>query len=217
MALDVVGDRWTLLIVRELLIRGACRYTDLRSGLPGIATNLLAERLRELEQEGLIVREEAPPPIATTLVRLTARGQALERVILELGRWGAPLLAEGTPGHQLLLHWLVLPLRLHLVDSRPDQGACTIAIRAGAEGIAGGDGIAGAAGILITANRGVVTVDSGRPEQADLVLTGDAATILTLLVGRISVAAARVAGVDFKGRTDLLSRVVPRSDRSSRQ
>ena len=55
-ALDVIGDRWTLLIVRELLIRGACRYTDLRNGLPGIATNLLAERLRELEEAGVVQR-----------------------------------------------------------------------------------------------------------------------------------------------------------------
>jgi hypothetical protein len=66
-ALDVVGDRWTLLIVRELLIRGACRYTDLKNGLPGIATNLLSDRIRELESAGLIRREEAPPPVATTL------------------------------------------------------------------------------------------------------------------------------------------------------
>src|SRR6185295_293446 len=75
-ALDVVGDRWTLLIVRELLIRGRCRYTDLRNGLPGIATNLLADRLREMEQSGLVSREEAPPPIATTLFQLTPRGEA---------------------------------------------------------------------------------------------------------------------------------------------
>ena len=73
-ALDVVGDRWTLLIVRELLLRGACRYTDLKDGLPGIATNLLADRIRELEAAGLIRREEAPPPVATTLVHLTEAG-----------------------------------------------------------------------------------------------------------------------------------------------
>ncbi|HEY6225275.1 MAG TPA: helix-turn-helix domain-containing protein, partial [Gemmatimonadales bacterium] len=70
-ALDVVGDRWTLLIVRELLLRESCRYTDLLSGLPGIATNLLAGRLADLEAAGVIVREEAPPPIATTIYRLT--------------------------------------------------------------------------------------------------------------------------------------------------
>src|ERR1700684_3975062 len=73
-ALDVVGDRWTLLIVRELLIRGACRYTDLKDGLPGIATNLLADRLRELESAALIRREDAPPPVATTLFHLTDTG-----------------------------------------------------------------------------------------------------------------------------------------------
>src|SRR5262249_56563671 len=87
-ALDVIGDRWTLLIVRELLIRGACRYTDLRNGLPGIATNLLAERLRELEDAEIIAREEAPPPVATTLFRLTARGAALDAVVEQIGRWG---------------------------------------------------------------------------------------------------------------------------------
>jgi len=80
-ALDVIGDRWTLLIVRELLIRGFCRYTDLRNGLPGIATNLLADRLRELEQAGIVCREDAPPPIATTLFHLTGRGKELEPIL----------------------------------------------------------------------------------------------------------------------------------------
>src|SRR5437016_11764986 len=88
-ALDMVGDRWTLLIVRELLIR-PCRYTDLQYGLPGIATNLLADRLRQLETDGVITREAASPPIATTVFRLTRRGEALRPVLEALGRWGAP-------------------------------------------------------------------------------------------------------------------------------
>ena len=62
-ALDAVGDRWSLLVVRELWLRGECRYTDLRHGLPGIATNLLAERLRQLETAGVIERADAPPPV----------------------------------------------------------------------------------------------------------------------------------------------------------
>ena len=78
-ALDVVGDRWTLLIVRELMIRDRCRYTDLRNGLPGIATNLLAERLNEMEQAGLVTPEAAPPPIATTLFQLTNPDSAARR------------------------------------------------------------------------------------------------------------------------------------------
>ena len=76
-SLDVLGDRWTLLIVRELMLAGPSRYTDLRNGLPGIATNLLSERLRELEAAGVVARNEAPPPVATTLFSLTERGEAL--------------------------------------------------------------------------------------------------------------------------------------------
>src|ERR671937_880674 len=93
-SLDVVGDRWCLLIVRELMLQGPCRYTDLRNGLPGIATNLLADRLRELEQAGVIRREAAPPPVATTLFHLTQRGKELRPVIRAIGLWGLPLLAD---------------------------------------------------------------------------------------------------------------------------
>src|SRR5712691_3785088 len=86
-ALDVLGDRWSLLIVRELLLRGGSRYTDLLEGLPGIATNLLADRLRDLEGAGIVSREAAPPPIATTLYHVTPRGEALRSVIKALGAW----------------------------------------------------------------------------------------------------------------------------------
>src|SRR5579883_3438193 len=90
-ALDLLGERWTLLIVRELL-PGPSRYTDLRTVLPGIPTNLLAERLQKLEEAGVVLREQAPPPIATTLYSLTDRGRELQSVIYDLGRWGAPLM-----------------------------------------------------------------------------------------------------------------------------
>src|SRR4030081_3146122 len=93
-SLDVVGDRWTLLIIRELALRGACRYTDLRNGLPGIATNLLAERLRDMEEAGVLSSRYAPPPIATTLFALTKRGAELEPVIMQMASWGMPLLFE---------------------------------------------------------------------------------------------------------------------------
>ena len=81
-ALDVVGDRWTLLIVRELLLQGPCRYTDLKNGLPGIATNLLSDRLRELEAAGLVSaartrRRPSPPPSFP----LTETGAELEPVL----------------------------------------------------------------------------------------------------------------------------------------
>src|SRR5690242_18509814 len=118
-ALDVVGDRWTLLIVRELLLRGPSRYTDLRNGLPGIATNLLAERLRQLEDAGVVRSEEAPPPVATTLFELTERGRALEPALYALGRWGGPMLAEAGDDDAFQSYWLALPLRMHLVDADP--------------------------------------------------------------------------------------------------
>src|SRR3954466_10704193 len=109
-SLDVVGDRWTLLIVRELEVNGACRYTDLRAGLPGIATNLLAERLRELEAAGVIAREEAPPPVATTLYRLTPRGEELRPAMRALAEWGVPMLADAPADDTFLSHWLALPV-----------------------------------------------------------------------------------------------------------
>jgi DNA-binding HxlR family transcriptional regulator len=109
-ALDVVGDRWTLLIVRELAAR-PCRYTDLRDGLPGIATNLLAERLKSLEAAGVITAEAAPPPVATTLYRLTERGEALLPALAALGLWGAPLLADANEADEVRSRWLVQATR----------------------------------------------------------------------------------------------------------
>ena len=87
-ALDVVGDRWTLLIVRELLVR-PCRYSELQDGLAGIATNLLAERLRQLEGAGVIDRE------GDGRYELTDRGRRLGTAVHELVRWGAPLMLAG--------------------------------------------------------------------------------------------------------------------------
>src|ERR1700756_2339157 len=104
-ALDVIGDRWTLLIIRELLIRGACRYTDLKYGLPRIATNLLADRIRELEAAGLIRREDAPPPIATTLFHLTDTGAELRPVLDAMFRWGLRYMTGPADGDQIRDHW----------------------------------------------------------------------------------------------------------------
>ncbi|MBE1603373.1 winged helix-turn-helix transcriptional regulator [Actinopolymorpha pittospori] len=92
-ALDILGERWTLLIIRELLA-GPKRYTDLRAGLAGLATDLLATRLRELRAHGLVERRDLPPPTPATVYELTERGRALRPAILELARWGRPLLRE---------------------------------------------------------------------------------------------------------------------------
>ena len=87
-ALDIVGERWTLLIVREL-IAGPRRFTDLMDGLPGISTNLLTERLKSLEQQGLLSRRVLPPPAGSTVYELTSLGRALEKALIELGKWGS--------------------------------------------------------------------------------------------------------------------------------
>ena len=117
-ALDVIGDRWTLLIVRELLLQGPCRYTDLKNGLPGIATNLLADRLHELETQGLVRREEAAPPVATTLFHLTEAGAELEPVLDALGGWGIRYMAQPGDGDEFRSHWFAFPVSLFLHDQR---------------------------------------------------------------------------------------------------
>jgi DNA-binding HxlR family transcriptional regulator len=87
-ALDIVGERWALLVVRELLL-GPKRFTDLRAGLPQIGPDVLSQRLRELEASGVVRRDKLPPPAASQVYALTERGRALEPVVLELGRWGS--------------------------------------------------------------------------------------------------------------------------------
>jgi len=104
-ALDLVGERWTLLVVRELLLQGPCRFTDLKNGLPGIASNLLSSRLKELEEAGVIAREEAPPPIATALYSLTPNGRTLEPVLEALGVWGMQYMTAEHEGEATRPHW----------------------------------------------------------------------------------------------------------------
>src|SRR5260370_4833141 len=128
-ALDVVGDRWTFLIIRELLIRGACRYTDLKNGLPGIATNLLSGRIRELESAGLIEREDAPPPVATTLFHLTEAGAQLQPALDAIGRWGVRYMAEPAEGDEFRGHWLAFPASFFLHDRDPGGPPGSIQLR----------------------------------------------------------------------------------------
>ena len=196
-ALDIVGDRWTLLIVRELLIRGACRYTDIRNGLPGIATNLLAERLQELEDSGIIVSKFEPPPVATTLFRLTDRGRELEPSLLKLGQWGAPLLANRNDDENLQAHWLVLPLKLLLVDNAPERSAAHIELRMPNESI------------TVKVDRGKVDVGLGLAESPTAVLTGKPELILNLLAGRMTIADATANGLALQGPAAAVRRVVP--------
>jgi DNA-binding HxlR family transcriptional regulator len=87
-ALDVIGERWALLVVRELLL-GPKRYTDLRRGLPNASPNVLSERLRELERAGVVRRRKLPPPAGSRVYELTDWGLGLEEIVISLGRWAA--------------------------------------------------------------------------------------------------------------------------------
>jgi DNA-binding HxlR family transcriptional regulator len=100
-ALDQLGERWTLLVVREL-IAGPKRYTDLRRGLPGIATDLLTTRLRDLESWDIARRRRLPPPAASMVYELTERGRELEPVIHHLGRFGLSLLPDKPPDDEAI-------------------------------------------------------------------------------------------------------------------
>jgi DNA-binding HxlR family transcriptional regulator len=194
-ALDVLGDRWTLLIVRELLLRGACRYTDLRNGLPGIATNLLADRLRDLERAEVVSREDAPAPIATTLFRLTPRGEELKSVLVELGRWGVPFTVEPAADDAFRSHWLAMPVRLFLTDRTPERPPVTIEVRTGEERV------------LIETADGGAHARAGAAEHPDAVLTGTPQLIVGVLSGRLDLAEAQASGLQYDGDPETLSRV----------
>ncbi len=109
-ALDLVGERWALLLVRDLLVAPK-RFTDLRRGLPKIPSNVLSTRLRELEEAGVVRRRVLPRPESGVVYELTEYGQELEEVVLRLGTWGAARLGEPRPGEVLTSDAMVIALR----------------------------------------------------------------------------------------------------------
>jgi DNA-binding HxlR family transcriptional regulator len=116
-ALDVAGERWSLLVVRELLA-GPKRYTDLLAGLPGISTDMLAARLRNLEAAQIVRRRTIPPPAASTVYELTDDGRDLERAVVEFARWGLRLLGDKQRADAFRIEWIELTLRTML---RPEH------------------------------------------------------------------------------------------------
>ena len=194
-SLDLVGDRWTLLIVLELALRGPSRYTDVRNGLPGIASNLLAQRLRELEHAGVVVREEAPPPIASTLFRLTPRGEQLRPVLEDLVRWGIPLMTEQDPGDAVRSHWLAWALELMLTDDDPDAPPVTIELRTGDQPI------------VIETHDGAVHTRLGPADSPDATLSGPPRPILGLLLGLLELTDAEASGISYQGDLSVLGRI----------
>jgi DNA-binding HxlR family transcriptional regulator len=200
-ALDVVGDRWTLLVVRELLLQGPCRYTDLKNGLPGVATNLLSDRLRELEAAGLVRREEAAPPVATTLFHLTEAGAELEPVLDALGAWGLRFMTQPADGDEFRSHWFAFPVELFLHDRDPDGPPLSIELRPG-----GRPAIVKVSGGEVRTQLG--PAPSGQPTP-DLILDGPPRLILGLLSAHLTLAQATDQDLKITGDPAVLRRLAP--------
>ncbi len=176
-ALDVVGDRWTLLIVRELLA-GPRRYTDLHADLPGVSTDVLASRLKDMERDGLATRRRLPPPGAVYVYELTGRGWELLPVLQALGRWGQAELGERRPTDAVRAHWFALPLLRAL------EGEGLVEVR-----LEEGD-----FHLYVGAEEGPVYGDGPAPAEPDARLVLDTGTCLALGRGELSVPAAVRAG-----------------------
>src|SRR5439155_7025154 len=169
-ALDVVGDRWNLLIVRQLLIAPA-RYGELLEGLPGVATNLLADRLRDLEAAGVVERRLAEEG-STVMYALTPWGAGLREPIEGLIRWSTPLMVSGPrDDDHFRADWMVVPLRALLVGKPVPRRSSTV-------GIAVDDQL-----LQVRSRRSGIEVGSHGGGDLDAVVRGDAPIILGLAAG----------------------------------
>lgn len=194
-ALDVLGDRWTLLIVRDLLL-GPRRYTDLHVGLPGITTNLLAKRLREMREEGLLDKRVEPPPSASTVYALTDLGRELEPVVLALGRWGARYLEA--PGDDVMRpRWAMVSL-MRRYQGYDGKAEYAVEVRVDDEPY------------RLRLTPGHLEVRDGTPFEADLRLVCDAPTFFRLVSRRAGVADLVEAGaLVAEGPRNLLETLAP--------
>jgi DNA-binding HxlR family transcriptional regulator len=193
-ALDVVGDRWVLLIVRELLALGPSRYSDLKRGLPGIASNLLAERLKIMESEGLVERYEAPPPVATSLYQLTARGQELQDVLRALARWGLERMQTGAEADDAVQpQWTALLAGLELSSRGAPETEVVIGIVTGGESV------------RAIVRTGTFEIRRGTAPDADVTLSGQARLVGAVLSGLLTPDEAADLGLSITGKPSVLT------------
>lgn len=194
--LDLVGDRWTLLIVRELLSLGPARYADLQRGLPGIATNLLANRLREMEAAGLVSRRDLPRPASATVFELTERGSALEGIVREFVKWGAPLMSPPKTDETFRAHWLQIPLRALCRDNAQDAPAQVVRVGTPDDGC----------DIVVEAGE-IVVAASVAATEVSATVQGDPGALVALFAGSLPLAAAEAAGM-IDGDIEAVRRVI---------
>ena len=180
-ALDVAGDRWTLLIARELMF-GARRFTDLIEGLPGISRNLLTERLRALERDGLVVREELPPPAARQVYLLTDDGRDLVDAVVPLVAWGTKRLGARKPGETFRAQWAALAM-------------ATFADRGAARGVSETyQYVVGPVSFYFAAEDGSIELRYGRAQSPAVTVTTDEETWADMASGKTTGSSAVASG-----------------------
>jgi DNA-binding HxlR family transcriptional regulator len=190
-ALDVVGERWTLLILRDLVHLGPRRYKDLLAGLPGVGTNLLAARLRRLEEDGLVRRRRLPPPAGNVVYELTELGAGLERTLVELGRWGGSFMGERAECDTFLPSGHISAIRATFDPEQARGLRQTTEFRIADEVF------------FVRVDGGEVEARQGPAERPDLVVETDVDTSIDLMLRRLSPADALATGrVRIEGDED---------------
>jgi DNA-binding HxlR family transcriptional regulator len=195
-ALDVIGERWTLLIVRELLL-GPKRFTDLLDGLPGIPPSLLSARLKEMQATGVVTKEILPPPAASTIYRLTAAGAELEGTVLALGRWGVQFGRRPRSTDVSRSGSLAIALRALF---QPDAA---VGLRETYE-LRLPDGP-----VRLTIDDRVLTVEKGPAQNPRVALAGKQITVMSVLAGQLAAGEATRRGhLKILGDRKALARLV---------
>jgi DNA-binding HxlR family transcriptional regulator len=170
-ALDLVGERWALLVIRELMM-GPKRFGDIKSGLPGISANVLTQRLEGLEAAGVLVRRRLPPPASAQVYELTPWGYEAEPIFQTLGRWAARSPSHD-PSLPLSAVSLMLSFRTMFDAERAEELEAKVGLRIGAESF------------VVQIDRGELTAGRGDVGGADLVVTGAAPAIAAAVYGGV--------------------------------
>jgi DNA-binding HxlR family transcriptional regulator len=170
-ALDLVGERWALLVIRELML-GPKRFGDLRRDLPGISANVLTQRLEGLEEAGMLARRRLPPPVSAQVYELTSWGYEAEPILQVMGRWAARSPSHD-PGLPLSAVSLLLSFRTMIDPARAEGLEMRVGLRIGGESFA------------VHVAGGAVEAERGEAEKADFVLTGPAPAIAGAVYGGV--------------------------------
>ena len=193
-AMDVLGERWTLLIVRELLT-GPKRFKDLLEGLPGIGTNLLTSRLKDLEGHGVLRRATLPRPAASRVYELTELGRSLEPVVIGLARWGLEFLGASCEEDDRQPAWAMVALQSMLKPEATGETKESYEFRVDDEVF------------YVWVADGETGVRQGSAADPDLVVRSDTQTLLAVAAGRIVTTEAVASGaIRIEGDRDARER-----------